>query len=426
MKSITFYLWTTIYKIVFEAVYILYISPVYSHMGAKYEPNLYYCTISYIIFFILIIIEPKNQDRPSHQLAQLLWLTTMVPILSIFWLTSQSLKYVIYLSLCFTVLFILLRIPKVIRVPLLKKETSFSPKVVNGVFVISIVFLLIFIARYGGIDKRTFSFETVYYLRSEKVYSGIWIYFLNWIGKVLIPLCIVIFFLEKKKILFIISCLMQLTLYLSTGHKTFILSVFLILGLTYILIKDRWKVGLPQLYSLMIAGAAIIYKLTDMLMIIAIMPLRLFIIPALISFSHYEFFSVNQKLHFSEGLIGRLFGIESPYQMSSKYIVSLSTYEGAANTGFLADAYANGGLIVMIMFMLIFALILLFVDSISMDSNNKLKYSAMMVYPIIILNDMAILTTIFTCGLGLLLVFMYILASEEKNFTRGVMVLKRK
>lgn len=419
MKNASFYLWTILYRIIFEVVYIVYVSPIYSHMGAKYEPNMYYFFISYIIFFILIVIAPKNQDRPSNQLAQLLFLTTMVPLLSVFWLTGQSYKYTLFVFLCFIILFILLRIPRIIKIPLLKKETNFTPKIINVAFFTSIVLLGLFILKFGGIDSRAFSFETVYDLRSEAVYSGIWVYLVNWLGKLFIPLCMVIFFLDKKRILFILSCLMQFILYLSTGHKTFILSILLLSGLTYILSRGKWKSGLPKVYTIMIMGAAILYKLTDKLMIIAIVPLRQLIIPALISFAHYDFFSVNQKLYFSEGLIGRLFGIESPYQIPSKYLVSLSTLEGSANTGFLADAYDNGGLMVMLLFTLIFAMILLFVDSISMDSKNKLKYTALMIYPIIILNDMALLTTILTSGLGLLLVFTYILASEEKNLSRG-------
>lgn len=173
-----------------------------------------------------------------------------------------------------------------------------------------------------------------------------------------------------------------------------------------------------MLYSILIGISALFYQITNNIWLIALMVVRQLTLPAIISYKYYDFFSSNKKLHFSEGLLGKIFSIESPYNIRAAYIIS-GSIGNHENTGFLADAYSNGGIIAMIMMCSLFLIILLYVDSISRNSKKGYMYTALMVYQIIILNDASLLTTILTGGLSILLVIMYIIASEETNELDG-------
>lgn len=415
MKNKSFYFWGAFYKIILEIVYVKVVSPAYQAYGLIWFPNMRYFLLSYFLFFLLMYTLPKGQDRPSHQLAQLLFFTTLVPILSFFWQSNQGLIFTLYVTLCGLLLFILLRaksleIPLILSTTRVKSFDSFS----IVILVISLLSALFFTFRFGGIDVRAFNFESVYDLREDRDYTGIWGYLLNWTTKLLIPFTIVSFFIQKRKLLFLFSCILQVYFYLSTGSKSILFSVALLSFTTFLLKKQIWKTGVAKLYSFIILGATTFYFLTGYLMIIALFPTRQLILPAQIGIFHYNFFSENPKLYLSEGTIGKFLGFESPYSITSTFLVS--PIPGVNwNTGFFGDAYDNGGLFFMLLYTFLLGLILLYIDSVSYKSKERYKYTAFTVYSIIIMNDGSLLTTLFTWGFGFLLIFMYITASQERE-----------
>ena len=411
------YFWASIYKITLEIIYATIISPLFSYEGLVLEPNLIYCLISYSLFYLLLFITPKKRELPSHQLSGLFFFTTITPLLSLFWQANKDIFYVIYASICYVVLSLILRYIKPFRIPFYKKDRNVY-RVVHLVFCSAVCLLILYTITNGTIDARALDFSSVYELRNETKALGIWAYVVNWLGKLLLPFCIVIYMCKRQKKLFLISCLMQVYLYLCTGNKTTLFSVILIIGCTYLLRNNKFKLGIPKLYSCIILGSALLYIFMDFKMSIAIFPTRQLVLPALISFNHYDFFSQNTMLYFSESLLGWLMGTHSPYSMLSTFLVSSG--EGNANTGYLADAYDNGGFFVMVMFTVLLALILLFIDSVSRFSTKKFQYSALMVYQVATLNDAPLLTMLLTGGLGFLLIFMYFLASEEYTMRGAV------
>lgn len=424
-SSKKFYLWAAMYKIVFELVYFLLISPIYSYFGLVWKPNLLYFFISYFLFFILLLCLPNDDGRPSHQLISLLFFITVVPILSFFWQASQSIHYVLYVFLCYLLLSLLLRLSKPIKIPLIcigrigrndKLGINKYLNFVNFVAVISFLLLILYSIQNNSIDLRTLSFSDVYSVREEIKYNMVWSYLTEWLGRLLIPFCIVLSIFERKYRMLFFSSLMQIYLYLCTGQKTTLFSVLFLVFFSLLLKKGKFKLGVPIFYTVAVIGSSLFYIITKNLFSIGIFPVRHLNIPAYLNFVHYDFFSSNKKLWFSEGLIGKILGLNYPYDIPSTFLVS-PVKEMNANTGFLADAYDNGGLLIMVFYTLILGLIFLFIDSISQISIERYKYTALMLYTVIILNDGGLLTTLLTSGSGILLIFLYILASEENKAT---------
>ncbi|MGJ7910827.1 hypothetical protein [Neobacillus sp. LXY-1] len=407
-----YYFWVILYKIVLEVVYYVFVSPNYSYSGMVWEPSLVKFLFSNFALFLMLVVLPKRQNRPSYQLAQLFFIITVVPILSIFWQANLNINYFIYVVICSLVLFILIRVSKPFKIKFIKFETKNYMNFVNAICIISFLLLILFSIRYGGIDLRAFNFNDIYELRAEAEYSVFWGYLINWISKLLIPFCIVMYMIENKKAMLFFSCCLQIYFYLCIGYKSILFSVVFLIVFTFLLKRNKFLFGVPIFYTVAIFASSLLYKLTNNLFTIAIMPIRQLNIPGLLNFRHYDFFSHNPKLYFSEGLIGKIFGLESPYTIHSTFLVSSN---GAnANTGFLADAYDNGGLILMLIYTIVLGLVLLLIDSTSQGLDNSKRYTALMLYTVVILNDSALLTTFLTSGSILLVLFLYIVSSGER------------
>lgn len=419
-----FYFWACLYKVVLEVVYVRVVAPIYSYAGLTWNPSAEYFFISYSIFFVLLVMLPKDDTKPSNNLVLLLFFTTAVPLLSFFWQSSQGLEYVLYVALCFVVMCSVIKLAKPLRVPLTVTAKGLKQvKLSTLVFLVSLGSVILLAVKTGGVDPRALNFALVYELRGDQNLTGVWGYLVSWVTRLLLPFCIVTFAIQKKRTLLILSILMQVFMYLSTGSKTTLFSVILLVAAVQLLKRGVWQHGIPKLYSLITVASAAIYLITDYLMAIALFPTRQLIIPAQISLSHFDFFSVNQKLHLSQGLVGRLLGLPSPYSQEAGFVVGLYNGSGGNwNAGFLADAFDNGGVLYMLVFSVILAIILKFVDSISARSENRYWYTAYLTYSIIILNDGSLLTSLFTWGLGLLLIFLYIVASQEHE--QGVVSLQ--
>ncbi|WP_392454622.1 O-antigen polymerase [Chryseomicrobium aureum] len=404
---------TILFKSLLEIVYYFYVYSNYSYAGFNWDPNYFKAIISYTYLILFILLMQKDFTKPSSQLFLLFIYITFIPLSSYYWTNDASSVYFNMVSACFILIILLLNF---LKLPLLTKINFVKVRsldIVNFIFITTLFLLIIFTIILGGIDLRSLDFNSVYELRSESEINGLLGYLFNWIPKVFIPLLLVTYFFERKKFRLSLAIFMQVYFYLMTGHKSFLFSVVLILGLSYILKSKNFQYYLAYFFSAILIISVVLYEISKNIFFIALMPVRQLNIPSHLSFEHFEFFSVNPKLYFSESIIGNLLNIESPYNIHSTFIIGGGNVN--ANTGFLADAYDNGGLILMLIYSLIFAVFLKLIDALSSGSFNSNIYTAYVVYMIVILNDTGLLTTMLTSGLIILLIFLYFFSSTESK-----------
>lgn len=420
------YIWSFLYKLSLEVSYYLLISPLYSYSGLVFEPILGKLVLSYILFFSVLLYFPKNNKNPSSQLMALLIFTTYVPLLSIYWQANKSTTYISYVSLCIFLMIFILKYSKKISIKLLQTNKWKKLPIMETIFMISIILTSYFVVYLGGIDARAFDFSEVYSLRAEHQITGLSSYLINWLTRVLLPFLIVLSFYKKKVFLFFTSCVLQAIMYLMTGYKTIKFSIVLLIFGIYFGKKKMLEYAIPKYYAILITLSSVYYVFTKNLMSIAIVPTRQFQLPALISNKWFDFFSLNPKLNFSEGSLGKIFNIDRVYSIQSGFLVSGSKTNNE-NTGFLGDAFGNGGVIAMIVLSIIFAYILIIIDSLAIKLKDKYLFSSLFVYHIIILNDGSLITAFTTSGMFLMLLVLYIYASEENNIKkkREMLILKK-
>lgn len=409
-----------IYKIVMEVIYQYVAHPLYDYAGLTLNINIQKAVISYLLFFTLISLPSYKVECVSKYLLRIFLLFTIIPLLCIYWQTDRSTSYVLMACLSYMIIYFLCQTKNEKPVYLLSMSGLGKINILFVLLIINVVCLLTFTAVYGLADFRALVMDNIYTLRAEREYTGIWAYVNKWMTYSFVP-CMLCIALKKKRSIYVVAAiLIQFYMFLHTGMKSTLFSIGLILYSYYLVQKRKnysnwWTAALIGL-SIM---STLFYKLTTKLTLISVFPVRLTNLPAIISFNHYDFFSNNPKLYFSEIFIGRLFGIKSPYDTFSTFLVSQSG--GNANTGYIADAYDNAGFLCIIAYSVILAFILRYIDRLQRRSGEDALpvYVGIMTYIMLFLNDGSLTSSLVTGGL---FITMFILSRYKELVTPETMI----
>ncbi|WP_291569567.1 hypothetical protein [Clostridium sp. UBA4548] len=405
------FIYLIIYKTVIEFMYIYAIAPIYNYSGLTLNINKIAYVVSVIFLLLIVIFSPKNKTRPSTYLYFIMEIFLIVPTLAYYWLNNQSVVYTFFVVFSSIIISHVLKI-KPVNFNIKSRTANIWVSMFFVFYVITTVYLII---KRGGIDARALNFDLIYDMRAENELNGIWGYLMNWSTKALCPFFFAYFYLRKKYLFIIPILALQLMMYLSFGNKAFLFSIGVII--MSVIITKRNKFVREMVFAIsglnIIAYVLDFYGISDVLR--RSIPYRLTFIPAQIQFQYYEFFRTSKKMHFADGAIGKILNIDSPFQQKVSFIIgSYFSHNGLgtnANTGMLADAYANGGVILMIFIAIFFGIILNIIDS----ATNKLPVYVVVgsfSYIMFVLNDTALLTTLLTGGMGLMILLLLLFNSS--------------
>ncbi|WP_339060516.1 hypothetical protein [Tepidibacillus marianensis] len=398
-----------VYKIFLDFVYLFWGSPIYGYMGFVRDISIVNLIISYLGLFAIILIIPKDNKRVSHLILQLHFIIMLIPLTSIYAMTKFSSKFMIMIFFSFALQVILIK-----NLPLLK-----LPKIKNAksIFYLILAFLTFttyfYLFRTQNINLVALDFTKIYGLRANRNISiEIFSYLITWQFRVINPIIIVLSYQKKIYRVFLVGIGLQFILYLMYPNKEVILSVGLIL-LCLFIAKKKYQFDsffIMAISSITILGIAI-YETFGSIMLFFLTGVRMQYLPAVTKFWHYDFFLTNEKLYYSEGIIGKILGLNYPYSVPSGFLIQ-GGFMGNANTGYLAYAYDNAGFLGMIIMTLLFVFVLKLVDSLVKNENNSVVFT-LFAYPMFILNDSDLLTSLLTGGLFLLIGLMFVLKNIE-------------
>lgn len=408
---VVIFLFILLYKINYEIIYFSSVSKYYLKNGLRYTPSLIKLFLSYLFFTITYITKVKNYKHISTYLIDLLLIFTIIPILSMYWQGDKSTEYTVYIIISYMILNLVISTNRKAK----KLQFHINIKIETILIIITTISLIIFIYKYGFADFRALILENVYLIRNERNYDNIWKYIINWLPKSIIPCMIVIYNYKRKYLLEIVVIMMQFYLYLYTGNKTILFSIVLI-NIVIIFSKKRehFLVYMCIFLSFAIFVGSILANIFNNFVLLSITPMRLSSVPAMISYDHFEFFSKNEKLWFVETFIGRIFNIKSPYPVFSTFLVSANPNSNA-NTGYLGDAYANGGFLVMVFYSILLGYIFSYIDKLQKKTQYREILIGVFSYSIIILNDGSLTATLITGGLLFSLIIMTIFTSKNES-----------
>lgn len=400
LKITIFYV---LYRIILDLMYVKWVNPIFGYTGFVYEIVIYKLIISYLVVFILIFLIPKTNNKVSFMILQLHFIIMIIPLSSVYALANLSTNFMVMVLFCFGMQIVLIR-----TLPQIKTK-----KIKNAKLIISFTMFLFSITTYlylyrtQGIHLNAFDITQIYDIRSNKYISiGIMTYLITWQYRIINPVLLVISYIKKKYKLFVIVVIFQILLYLMYPHKEVFLSIGLIL-MALLIARKKYRFDSFFIQFILIASIVTIflYEVFKNVVPFSVLPVRLIYVPALIKFQHYEFFLQNEKLYYSEGMIGTIFGLNYPYSVPSGFLVVGGTCN--ANTGYLAYAYDNAGFLGMLIISLIFVFLLIIIDSFSIKKDKGIIFS-LLIYPMIILNDGDLLTLLLTGGLFLLIIILFV------------------
>jgi len=403
-----------LYKLTLDFLYIKFVHKFFNYMGFILDFNIYKYVTSFLWLFIIFLVVPKDNKKPSSIFLQLHFIIMIIPMLTTYALANES---DIFLALCcslFIMQCLILRIFPSIK--LAKIRNSYH---IIYVLIITITgFVYISMIRANGIPTlEVFNLYKVYGVRAIVKYPFLMSYLVPWQGKIINPFLISISYINKNKKLLVISILMQIFLYLIVAHKTFLFIPAAIIIIIRILEKSYLFSSASLLALLGTIIAFLSNKIWGNIMFPSLTIRRFLFVPSQLKFYYYDFFSRNEFLFFSEGLIGKIFRISSPYKIRAANMIGdiyCGSIETAANTGYLADAYANMGVLGMLILSILFSIILILINSVSKNIKNELVVG-ISIFSILALNDSALLTTLFTGGLLFLLLLLYLYSNNEQN-----------
>lgn len=409
------------YKITIELIYYFVISPRFSYYGLTTDISVNKFIFSSIYLIIFYFSIPKIGDYVSTKIYTLLGTFMFIPSLVYYWMNSQSNIHIFVLTMCMIIISLIIRLKKIYVTDSIKYAREF----LGFIFIVYILSSVGIIISQGGIDPRAFSFDTIYSLRAEtELPAGIG-YLLNWSVKAFTPFFFAYFYYKKKYSLVILVSIIQLFFYLTFGFKAYLFSVaFLMLFLLISRFKNFISIFI-YIYSGINILVSLIYKIFNSSGMLDSISFRLVFVPVQSQFQYFDFFNTHPRVHFADGLIGKVFSIKSPYSLPVPNVISKEYFGNifSQNTGVFGDAYGNGGFIAMIIIAVILGILLYTIDVTTKNIPKIITISAFS-YMVFVLNDNSLLTAVLTGGFGMLILLFYLFNSELENNKINNLVFK--
>lgn len=388
-----------IFKLLLEFSYIYVINPVWGYYGFSLNINYLKLFESYLWVLVIYIFLPKKEDKVSYLVIKFTYIVTVIPILSIYALKNESSQYLRPFIISYLITVLIVNYHPRIKA---KNKIVGNNKMLFSVILLVYIYTYFSMIRVNGLPNfQLLDISKVYEYRFNIGYPLFTRYLVPWQAKVINPFLIALFYNKRNYNKMSLIIVNQIVLYMLTSHKGILFSPLLVVGVLYLINKGDFLKRMLIGINIIIIICLVVYTLNLSIWPVSLVVNRTFFLPAQIEFQYHDFFSKNPKLYLSEGQIGKLLGINSPYNMRAFNIIGDVYYNNprtAANTGYLADAFSNLGYLGMIFYSIILGLILIFIDSISVKLPIQIVL-ATIIYPIMSLNDSSLLTVLLTHGL---------------------------
>lgn len=423
-NSLSSFISIILLKVIFDYLYYQYVSKFFRvdllYLDYSFEKHVYsYIILAIISVFVISILNHPN--KPSRVIILLLFLSIIMPLLTLYAFQNAPSNYVLTLMSCFLIIIIQLKFLPNFRVKVLHSSLI---KVLFGVVTIIYIYVYSYLILTGGIARFNFNLEEVYDVRAEYIITatkGPFLgYFITWIGNSFNMGILCWGLIKKNKKLMLLAIVLQLFLFGMTNFKSFLFAPLLVIFLYFFTTKKKLL-----LYSTLSVSALLLLSYFYFIIFndhqwSSMFIRRQFFIPSNLHLIYYDFFKqdYNPFIYLSNSIF-QLF-LEYPYEVSVPRIISWEYWnkDFGPNVGFLGDAYSHFGFMGMFIFSAMLGIILKVLDSFVIVLPSNL-ISALIAIPAFSLVNSALFTTMLTHGflislLTLLIMSNLILKKEKK------------
>lgn len=401
------------YRILLDYSYKKIVYDLYAYSGFDYEFDLVKYIESWIYMVALFFFTPRNEKRVSNVFLNIQLVIMIIPMLSIYSFMNFSRLFLVSICICHILqCFILIKKSKAIGF-----HITGGSCITKFLFPVLLILLVIFSVRSNGMPSlRAFNINNVYDIRAKTVLPFGFGYFLNWACKIIIPFCIVYYYRKGKNKMYLFYILIQVIMYLIYAHKTFLFIIPVLLVIIFMIERNILIKGIyVGLIGGILSGLGLFILNAKNIFFASIFIRRFLFVPAFLKNMYYNFYSMGPKNWFAYGRLGEILGVKPNYPYTTSTVIATyihGEFWTGANTGYMGDAYAQGGILMMFVMAILLALILRLIEKISFNMDYKLVIASVF-YVLLTLNDGGLLTSLLTGGLAVFILIIYIYDSDE-------------
>ncbi|QLY79104.1 O-antigen polymerase [Clostridium intestinale] len=385
MNKKVYILLIILYKLSLEVLYAGNLCKIYNYLGVILDYNAYKMSISWIIFFLLIIvILGFEKDKFWFTVMQILFIFVIIPSLSLYGLKNIPTIHFMY-NIVFWLIFVIygkffsnIRFTKKTKDTIGKSNVNIN--LIFGLFAISMITVLIASYLYGDF-RVMIDFNDIYKYRLELREINMPVYFrymLPFIGTIFLPICMMEF-LERKKYVFLgLTLLIGLMLFSINGMKTWLLVYALVFVIYKITSKKYNSYSITNWILMGFIILSIVGYIISMYFnnnIISGSIHRMTILVQEISYYFIDFFYDKDPLLLRGSILRHI--LSYPYSMSVEFQIGglyMGNFASRANNGLLGDAYANFKILGILIYPFMYSLIFKILQSILRNYNYKTNY----------------------------------------------------
>lgn len=381
MRKIINIIMISAFKLFLESAYYQ-ISTLYIYGGVYYYNFMLYkyiigwviCILGGIVLWLFIDNKKKNAFPLTYYSIQILFYLNFVPTCAIFGISDYSIYAFALFIMFWGIVFMTIYFSgiKDFRLPMLTfaKESIKIQKILLICLICSCTaFIIIENYKYNGGIRINLNLSDTYAMReqyseSASTLEGLLMFA---VGGVINPFLALHSLSKQKYKLFTFFFIIQILDFSIAGHKSQLLLIPAALIVKWVLEHEIGKY-LSLCFATLTGLGVLLWTKFSFLPVIDMFVRRVLLVPAILNFKYIEFFSIHPKLYFTEDLFFSRFlaglDINRPYSQASGTIISLfwTGTTGYCNNGLFGYAYADCGIIGVIISAILLVIMFRFLD----------------------------------------------------------------
>jgi hypothetical protein len=406
-----------LFKVILEYTCINLASPIFGYKDFYLEVSIIKYLESWLIYLCFLLFTPHLLKQTSDYIINVLFFNFLSPLL-VFYSLSNAVRQHLYIVLLGIIIIYLLRKEKKIRLSTIKLSTiKHGPIYVFFICILGIFIVCSWLIFSGGLNFFNLDLTRVYEFRHDaSSVINIWVmaYMNIWAYKLFGPVLLIIFLFKKKYFFASLVFLLHVFWFGISSQKAVLFIPFSILFIYIWFRSNRGLSIIPISLTLGLLFTYFFFVVFDNLWPAAIFIIRVFFNPSMLTFVYYEFFSSNEFIYWSDSITSRF--IDYPYNLDPPRLIgNFLGLEASANNSFLSTGYMHAGIFGVVFYSFIFALLLIFVDSLKYEDKKIWISVAFIFTPMFsVITSSDLFVALLTDGILLSFLLLYLFRKSKK------------
>lgn len=400
-----------IYSIAYQIVHTQYLCKLFGYMGySTHQLSLTEISWTALLIFLPLSVYPK--DTLKEIVYTIFYFFLYIPILITFLNQYDNINDIIYntfyISLGFLIIFYLSNKISNRSYKRRKPSKKKSLSIVLLIFIIVVIDAVLIVT-----FRNTFSFvgfANVYKQRKEASsnFNGIITYFLLWDTYFFGPLLLINGLVKRKRVYSLLGCISIIIVYGMSASKIAIFIPIGIIGIYYIVKKQKSIFNILGLGFSSIIVTFYIFS-QSLYVLSAVVLMRTFGICGLLTYQYNEFFKTSPLTYYTHiGIVNLFSNNYYPYSQELGYVIASYFMDGStanSNANFWAtDGIAALGLYGVAVISIVMAVFLILVKSVENNHNRNILALMMVPFSFIVLN-VGLFTSLISGGFIFLILY---------------------